>query len=228
MLRGFPAHRRLVALWLCPVLLSCSAAPRALPSDADGFSGPSGPWDLARFVLVIREAPEGHPVHEWRPVSGFDVSEYLSERPFAEERERTARAEASGKLRLAAFNRNCEEEQATCERNCRNSFKGSDWSHVRTPRARRDVCSERCLKPYVDCCRLRELESKEFRSIHEAVDGLKRYRTEILVGTSVVIAGVVFVVVVAGTGGAALILVPAVLVASPQIPREHHLAEARP
>ncbi|HEX8702981.1 MAG TPA: hypothetical protein VF815_29360 [Myxococcaceae bacterium] len=109
-----------------------------------------------------------------------------------------------------------------------NSFKGRAWSHVRTPDAKERECVRRCLQPYTDCCRLRELESKEFRSIHEGLDWLKRYRTEILVGTSVVIAGVVFVVVVAGTGGAALILVPAVMVASPQLSREQHLAEARP
>lgn len=69
---------RFVALFLCPVLLSCSAALRTLSSDADGPTGPSGPRDLARFVLVIREAPDGHPVHEWHPVSGFDVPEFLS------------------------------------------------------------------------------------------------------------------------------------------------------
>jgi hypothetical protein len=105
---------------------------------------------------------------------------------------------------------------------------GPDWSHIRTSGAKHRECRSRCQKPYDDCCRLREHESKEFRSIHEAVDWLKRYRTEVLVGTSVVIAGVVFVVVVAGTGGAALILVPVVIVASPQFSHEHHLAEVRP
>ena len=192
MLGGLPTHLRFVALFLCPMLLSCGAAPRTLSSEADGPTGPSGPLDLARFVLVIREAPEGHPVHEWRPVSGFDVSEFLSKKPFTNAGVRPRRAETSGKIRLAAFTRDCDEELATCLNNCMNSDLGPDWSHIRTPGAKHRECRSRCQKPYDDCCRLRELESKEFRSIHEAVDWLKRYRTEVLVGTSVVIAGVVF------------------------------------
>lgn len=179
-------------------------------------------------MLIIREAPEGLPVHVWRPVSGFDVSEVSSEEPFTNAGVRTGRAETYGKIRLAAFNRDCEEEQATCENNCMNSDWGPDWSHVRTRGAKYSECRSRCQKPYDDCCRLRELGSKRFRSIHEAIDWLKRYRTEILVGTSVVVAGVVFVVVMAGTGGAALIPVPAMMVASPQFSHGHHLAEARP
>lgn len=53
-----------------------------------------------------------------------------------------------------------------------------------------------------------------FPAVDSAVHWLKRNHREILVGTVVVIAGVTFVVVVAGTGGAVLILAPAVLLAS--------------
>jgi hypothetical protein len=222
MLRDSPTRMRLVALVLCPMLLSCGTAPRALSSDGGGPTSPTGPRDLARFVLVIREAPEGDPVHEWRPVSGLDVSEFLGGGPSA------GGERYSGKFLLATWNRDCEQERDTCEDNCMNSDLGPDWSHIKTRGAKYSECSKRCLKPYIDCCRLRELESEEFRSIHEAVDWLKRHRTEVLVGTSVVIAGVVFVVVVAGTGGAALVLVPAVLMASAQFPLDPHVAAVRP
>ncbi|MFY0583211.1 hypothetical protein ACN28S_60970 [Cystobacter fuscus] len=49
---------------------------------------------------------------------------------------------------------------------------------------------------------------------HEAslIDWLKRHREEVLAGSVIVIAGVVFVTVSAGVG--ALVLVPVVLVAS--------------
>jgi hypothetical protein len=48
----------------------------------------------------------------------------------------------------------------------------------------------------------------------KAVDWLKRHREELLAGTVVVIAGVTFIVIVAGSAGTALVLAPAVLLAS--------------
>ena len=53
-----------------------------------------------------------------------------------------------------------------------------------------------------------------------AVDWAKRHRNEILVGAVVVIAGVAFVALVAGSGGGALVLVPLVLMASGDTPAE--------
>ncbi|HYH96422.1 hypothetical protein [Hyalangium sp.] len=54
----------------------------------------------------------------------------------------------------------------------------------------------------------------------DAVDWLKQHRKEVLVGTVVAIAGVAFVVIVVGTGGAALILAPAVLLVSSDVSSE--------
>lgn len=68
------------------------------------------------------------------------------------------------------------------------------------------------MQPYLDCCRLRELEPQRFSAIADAVAWLKRHREEVLVGSSIVIAGVVFITVSAGAG--AFVLVPAVLMAS--------------
>ena len=75
-----------------------------------------------------------------------------------------------------------------------------------------EYCNRRCMQPYLDCSKLQELRPQEFTAIDNAVDGLKRHRKSILVGSVVVIAGVVFVVVSAGAG--LLVLAPAVLVAS--------------
>jgi hypothetical protein len=87
------------------------------------------------------------------------------------------------------------------------------------------ICREKCRPAYLDCCRLRESSGAgtlrvRFPSVDGAVDWLKRNHREVLVGTVVIVAGVAFVVVVAGSGGAALILAPAVLLAdaSPLIP----------
>jgi hypothetical protein len=58
---------------------------------------------------------------------------------------------------------------------------------------------------------------------------LKEHREEVLVGTVVVIAGVAFIVAVVGSGGLALVLVPAVLLASGEVvPSEFQSAVVRP
>jgi hypothetical protein len=56
----------------------------------------------------------------------------------------------------------------------------------------------------------------------------KQHRTELLVGSVVVIAGVAFVVAVVGSGGSALVLVPAVLLASSGMAPEPHFLVVKP
>jgi hypothetical protein len=62
----------------------------------------------------------------------------------------------------------------------------------------------------------------------DAVDWLQRHRKEVLVGTVVVIAGVAFVVLVVRTGGAALVLAPAVLLVSSEVSSERPIAVVKP
>ncbi|OJH41649.1 hypothetical protein BON30_10625 [Cystobacter ferrugineus] len=57
-----------------------------------------------------------------------------------------------------------------------------------------------------------------FEAMDIAVDWVRRHRTRILAGTVIIIAGVAFVAVVGASGGAALVFVPAVLVASSENP----------
>jgi hypothetical protein len=73
-----------------------------------------------------------------------------------------------------------------------------------------------------------EQYAAEFDAIAPAIDWLKKHRTELAVGTVVVIAGVAFAVVVAGSGGSALALAPLLIMAeiSPEVPPEIQLAEA--
>ncbi|QRK13755.1 hypothetical protein JQX13_22800 [Archangium violaceum] len=59
---------------------------------------------------------------------------------------------------------------------------------------------------------MEKLRPQEFSAIDAAVDWLKRNRETLLVGTTVVIAGVAFAVVSAGAG--AVMLAPVLLVAS--------------
>jgi hypothetical protein len=104
------------------------------------------------------------------------------------------------------------------------------YGHVTTPDPKRgakyDLCRQRCLQPYLDCSRLRELEPVKFTALGDAVDWLKQHRKEVLVGSIIVISGVVFVTVTAGAG--ALVLVPAVLIISAGLPTEPSTAAVSP
>lgn len=68
----------------------------------------------------------------------------------------------------------------------------------------------------------------EFDAIDPAIDWIKEHRTELVVGTVVIIAGVAFAVVVAASGGSALALAPLLVFAeiSPGVSPEIQLAEA--
>jgi hypothetical protein len=72
-----------------------------------------------------------------------------------------------------------------------------------------------------------EQYTAEFDAIDPAIDWIKRHRKELAVGAVVVIAGVAFAVVVAGSGGAVLALAPLLVMAeiSPEIPLGAQLAE---
>jgi hypothetical protein len=38
--------------------------------------GPIGPHDLARYVLVVHETPDGQVTHDWKPLKDFDLTKY--------------------------------------------------------------------------------------------------------------------------------------------------------
>jgi hypothetical protein len=85
----------------------------------------------------------------------------------------------------------------------------------------------------MDCCSLREAAEARtlrvrFPAVDSAVDWLKQHRRELVVGTVVVVAGVAFVVVVAGSGGTALVLAPAVLLVSSEVPSTYAMTPVDP
>lgn len=172
-------------------------------------SSPMDAHELSRSVLVIREVRGGAVTHSWEPTSSIDVSRYPS-------REIDSRVE--GHIVRVTWTRNCEDERDACVEMCMKSLTGPDWSHA-SKGSKFKICEGRCRPAYLDCCRLREqAEARSFQAVDDAVDWLKQHHKEVLVGTVIVIAGVTFVVIVVGTGGAALILAPAVLLVSPDVP----------
>jgi hypothetical protein len=98
--------------------------------------------------------------------------------------------------------------------------------------ARNWWCPTNCMEASIECKRKRgewaDEYAAEFDAIDPAIDWIKRHRTELAVGTVVVIAGVAFAVVIVGSGGAALVLAPLLVMAesSPEMSPEVQLAEA--
>lgn len=195
-----PVHQRLAASILSLLLVSCHSTRHVAVA-------PEGVNELSRSVLIIGELPGGQVVHSWQPLEEFDFSRYPS---------LPSRQMAGGEVVPAAWTRDCEQERDGCEDDCMRGRMRPGYGHVTTPDRKRgakyDFCRTKCMQPYLDCCRLRELEPHKFTAIADAVDWLKRHREEVLVGSSIVIAGVVFITVSAGAG--VLLLVPVVLMAS--------------
>jgi hypothetical protein len=210
-MRAASALHRLTALGLALILISCNATRSSVPV-------PATPEAFSRYVLVVEELPNGEVTHAWKPASDFELSKY----PY-----RASRPRLTGPLRLAASTRDCHAEYMQCMKECLKSPLPSHLRHVPRGGARHEqICNEKCMPPYLDCCRLQELEAKRFTAMDPAIDWLKRNRKGILVGTVVVIAGVAFVVVSAGAG--MLVLAPALLLASSDLPSESPLTEASP
>ncbi len=185
--------QRLMALSLCLLLMSCSVTRPTL-------AGPSGPQDLAEYVLIIQEKPDGQLAHEWRPAHAIDFSQY----PYRESRKTNAR-----RILRTTFTRDCEEELHACYQDCMSRPLPPGHGGIKIPRkagGKAEWCNRKCLQPYNDCCRLRELEAQRFEAIGPAVDWAKQHRSRILTGTIVIIAGVAFV---AFGGPGLLILAPA-------------------
>lgn len=84
------------------------------------------------------------------------------------------------------------------------------------------------MKQLAMCLAQAETSPVRFEAMDTAVDWVKRHRTKILAGTVIVIAGVAFIAVVGASGGAALVFVPAMLVASAGNPSGFELMPETP
>ncbi|WP_347402578.1 hypothetical protein [Corallococcus macrosporus] len=151
-------------------------------------------------MLLLREAPDGSFTQEWRPAEDFDLARYVK----APEGRRI--------VRTARSVRDCDAEHLECMQECLSRPLPKDYEHYRTPRGKgglEDYCNNRCLRPYMDCIELEKLRPQELSSTEAVSDWARRNQRAIAVGSAVVIAGVVFVVVSAGAG--LIVLAPVVL-----------------
>jgi hypothetical protein len=162
--------KKIIACGLSILIASCSATRHANPASTE---------ELAEFVLILIELPDGEVTHSWQRAEDFDISPFRLQA--------SSHSQHGPIAPVAARPRDCDQEN------------------------REDIC----WQAYLDCSELQGRQPREFKAVDEAVDWLKRNQMAILVGSVIMIAGVVFVVVSAGAGAA--VLAPIVLVASSEV-----------
>ncbi len=193
------APARLLTSILCLLLASCGATRHTTAPDVE---------ELTRYVLVIEESSSGQVTHDWRPAKDFDLSRYGSLSG--------ARAPHGRSAPVSCHQRDCDEENRECVRECMSRPLARGFGHMTTGNrgkgGKQVYCEHRCMQPYIDCKELQERRPQEFSAVDEAIDWLKHNRQMLLVGSVVIIAGIAFVTVSAGAG--VVILAPAVLLAS--------------
>ncbi|WP_233597319.1 MULTISPECIES: hypothetical protein [unclassified Corallococcus] len=114
-----------------------------------------------------------------------------------------------------AGGRDCDAEHVACFDRCWNtappltSIKWGSGKH-------HEYCTEECRARYMDCIedvarasRKSDVSELRFSNLDGALNWLRTHRTELVIGTVVIIGGVAFVVATGGTG--ALILAPLAL-----------------
>lgn len=199
--------QRLGASLLGLLLVSCSATRSPVP-------GPTGGRDLTRYVLIVEESSDGRVTHSWKLLRDFDLTMYP----------RQVHVDGfHGRLEQVVFtDQDCHQQYEVCLPTCLAStrifqvdkyvYDSSQYGQWRAGKKR--YCPEACMKQLAMCLAQAESRPARFEAVDTAVDWAKRHRTKILAGTVIVIAGVVFIAVVGASGGAALVLVPVVLMAS--------------
>jgi len=211
-MRTASAIQQAMAVSLALVLVSCGAA------HAPAV-GPAGPRDLARYVIVLEQQADGQVVHAWVPLKEFDLTKFQHALSAMRVRRNIVRVSSSD------LNAYCEGRRAQCETDCLRSArpfaigrrKYQDTRVQPWRIARGWWCPRSCMDAFDECTKGRgewaEEYATEFDSIEPAIDWLKKHCAELVVGSVVVIAGVAFAVVAAGSGGAALVLAPLLVMA---------------
>jgi hypothetical protein len=190
--------RGLVAASCSLLLASCSATRAAAPTRTE----------LAHLVLVIRESPDGQVSHSWERAEDFEQSRFTHQ---------SSPESTAGRIVLASGRQDdCYAQYIDCYHQCRKAPVPPEFNqylHDFGAEAGHDrYCSEKCMRQYTQCLRGQGHRQQEFTVVDGAVDWLKRNHKAVLIGSVVVIAGVVFVVISAGAG--AVVLAPIVFVTS--------------
>ncbi len=188
---------RLLAVSLALKLVACGASRSARPSPQAE--------ELNDFVLILQEVPNGDVRHSWHRATEVNLTQYHPP---------SSIDPTGGPIVLASRRpRDCDEEHIACYRNCMKRRLPAHLGHIEYGSARHiNHCNSTCLDAYQDCLDSQQGRALMFPMVDGAVDWLKRHRSELLVGTLLVVAGATFVVASAGAG--VVVLVPLALMAS--------------
>jgi len=105
----------------------------------------------------------------------------------------------------ATKSRDCDAEHKECFEDCWNS--PPPYSHIPPQKAQHyQHCTSLCLKRYMECCKQQRMRPHSFPEMQTALDWLREHKTEVAVGSVVIVAGVAFIVATGGAGG--LVLLP--------------------
>jgi len=194
-----PWFRSSVFLFQACLLLSCGSRIRSVL--------PPAPEELPKLALVIQEAPDGQVVHSWWPAAEFQEElQNLSHSI-------RSSTPSEGIVFVSGRRRDCDQEQIACHQNCMRRKLPAPYNFIPRGHPRHNqICRDKCRLAYDDCVAAEKARALRFPAVEGAVEWLKEHRTQLLVGTVVVIAGVTFVVVSAGAG--LFVLAPLVVMAS--------------
>lgn len=106
--------------------------------------------------------------------------------------------------------RDCEAEERACYEECWNA-EPLPYPHTKRDGWYREYCTRECRKVHMECAKANEQKARElkFSRVDEAIGWIRNHKTQVALGTVVVIAGVAFVITTGGSG--ALILAPLAL-----------------
>ncbi|XXF77677.1 hypothetical protein P2318_32185 [Myxococcaceae bacterium GXIMD 01537] len=126
-------------------------------------------------------------------------------RPVVRQEARDERTGRAFDIVLAAGGaRDCDAEHNRCFEQCWNNQP--PYPRKRGGQSHYEYCTGKCRKEYMQCVESVGARPLAFPSLKSAMDWLSEHKSEVLVGTIVLVAGAAFVVSTGGAG--ALVLVP--------------------
>lgn len=191
-----PPRCSAVALMLLGLLTACARQP--IRPEIKTSSG--GPQTVPDSVLVLRFLPSGQVEQSWQPAFTWsrEINSIKS----------TASLDMGRIVFVSRRPRDCDQEQIDCHRDCMKrkppypSGPKRSFRHV-------NYCDNKCRELYDDCLKAEGLAPLKFQALDQAADWMRQNPEAVVLGSIVLIAGVSFVVLSAGSG--LCVLAPLVL-----------------
>ncbi len=187
---------RALMLWVGLCVMGCATSGEGTHSTQAGPSGVP-----TSHLLLIQDARDGAISHTWVLIDDSDW--------WRNDSAGGSQGELDSRIIFASGRqRDCNQEHHECYQRCKRRKPPYPYEYKRPSHT--TYCRETCQAEYMECLKATGQHPMEFLGTNEAIEWLKRHRTELLVGAVIVVAGVTFVVVSAGAG--VLILAPLAII----------------